>query len=145
VPVTPVPVPLPLTVTEGATALIAERGVEGGNLTVFPEPGRSERPAMEPDMGRRVGILVIDSLRLLECVDVDCVKGLTVISSLLSCLGVAGLGCTLPLRVKASTGRGSVHRPSLLSESEKEWNGTKLNGQGCIMYVCMHEDVWVST
>lgn len=93
--------PLPVAVTEGATALMGERGVEGGSLTVFPEPGRSDRPAMEPDIGLSVGILVIDSLRLLECVDVDCAKDLIVISSLLSRLGVPGEGCTLPLRVKA--------------------------------------------
>lgn len=99
--------PLPLAVTEGATALIGERGVEGGSLTVLPEPGRSDKPAMEPDIGLRVGILVIDSLRRLECDEVDCANALTVISSRLSCLGVAGFGCTLPLRVKASSGRAS--------------------------------------
>lgn len=99
--------PLPLAVTEGATALMGERGVEGGSLTVLPEPGRSDKPAMEPVMGRKVGILVIDSLRLLECVEVDCAKDLIVISSLLSRLGVAGAGCTLPLRVKAWAGRDS--------------------------------------
>lgn len=107
VPVELVPVPLPLATTDGGTALIGERGVEGGSLTVLPEPGRSDRPAMEPDMGRRVGMAVIDSLRLLECVDVDCVKDLMVISSLLCRRGVAGAGCTLPLRVNASTGRAS--------------------------------------
>lgn len=107
-PVETIPMPLPLVVAEGAIALMGERGVDGGNLTVLPEPGRSDSPAMEPDMGLRVGILVMDSLRLLECVDVDCAKDLIVISSLLSRLGVASMGgCTLPLRLNAWTGRDS--------------------------------------
>jgi hypothetical protein len=86
----------------GATILTGERGVDGGgSLTEFPEPGRSDRPAMMPLIGRRVGMAVIDSLRLLVCVDVDCAKDLIVTSSLLSRRpGVDGVaGCTLPLRV----------------------------------------------
>lgn len=107
VPVEPVPVPPPLVAAEGATALIGERGVEGGSLTVLPEPGRSDRPAIEPVIGLKVGIAVMDSLRLLEWVEVDCANDLIVTSSLLSRLGVAGAGCTLPLRVNAWTGRDS--------------------------------------
>ena len=85
----------------GGTILTGERGVDGGSLTVFPEPGRSDRPAMTPLIGRRVGMAVIDSLRLLVCVDVDCANDLIVTSSLLSRRpGVDGVaGCTLPLRV----------------------------------------------
>ena len=90
--VDPTPVLLPLVITEGITGLIGERGVEGGSLTVLPDPRPSVIPEIEPDIGLRVGILVMDSLRLLECVDVDCAKGLTVTSSLLCCLGVAGMG-----------------------------------------------------
>jgi hypothetical protein len=96
-----VPVVLPFRITAGGTVLMGERGVEGGNLTGLPEPGRSIRPAMEPEIGRRVGMAVVDSPRLLEYPDVDCAKDLMVISSLLSRLGVDGVGgWTLPLREK---------------------------------------------
>jgi hypothetical protein len=96
-----VPVVLPFRITAGGTVLMGERGVEGGNLTGLPEPGRSIRPAMEPEIGRRVGMAVVDSPRLLEYPDVDCAKDLMVTSSLLSRLGVDGVGgWTLPLREK---------------------------------------------
>lgn len=96
-----VPTVLPLRATTGAIALMGERGVDGGNLTGFPEPGRSDRPAIEPEIGRRVGMAVVDSPRLLEYPDVDCAKDLMVTSSLLSRLGVDGAGgWTLPLRVE---------------------------------------------
>jgi len=102
VPVEAVAVPLPLVTADGATALMGERGVDGGSLTEFPAPGRSERPAMEPVMGLRFGMLLRDSFRLLECVDVDWANDLIVTSSLLSRRGVAGPGgWTLPLRVNA--------------------------------------------
>lgn len=103
-----VPVVLPLRAIAGAIALMGERGVDGGNLTGLPEPGRSIRPAIDPEIGRRVGMAVVDSPRLLVYPDVDCAKDLIVTSSLLSRLGVDGVGgCTLPLRVKAWSDRDS--------------------------------------
>src|SRR5690242_19964516 len=75
-----VPVLLPLRAAAGATALTGERGVDGGSLTGLPEPGRSNRPAMDPEIGRRVGMAVVDSPRLLVCPDVGCAKDLMVTS-----------------------------------------------------------------
>lgn len=98
-----VPMVLPLRTVAGAIALMGERGVDGGSLTGLPEPGRSIRPAIDPEIGRREGMAVVDSPRLLVCPDVDCANDLIVTSSLLSRLpGVDGVGgWTLPLRVKA--------------------------------------------
>jgi hypothetical protein len=83
----------------GTAATLANvRGVDGG-LTVLPDPGRSERPAIEADLS--VGILVMDSVRLLEWP-----SGLTVTSSLELGLGGTGmdLGRTLERKLGASAG-----------------------------------------
>jgi hypothetical protein len=81
-------------VVGAALTLASVRGVDGV-LTVLPDVGRSDRPIIEVDL--RVGMLVMDSVRLLEWPN-----GLTMTSSLEVGLAEMDLGRTLERRFTAS-------------------------------------------
>lgn len=84
-------------------ALVGEREVDEGNLTVLPDPGRSDSPPPGVLVGLRVGIPVTESpLFLVGPYD------LTMTSSFVSGLAVIGFGRLLSTRSRTLPGEFSL-------------------------------------